>query len=68
MRASELFIVQYATKEKVELFSNRIAISPAILHSNPSNSPTLIQNALTSFKVLEITYHSEHKERRPSER
>ncbi|QMU29178.1 helix-turn-helix transcriptional regulator [Adhaeribacter radiodurans] len=55
-------VLQYSTKEKVELLSNRIAISPALSHANPSGSLTLIQNALTSFKVLDITYHSEHKD------
>jgi len=51
-------VLQHSTKEKVELLSNRIAISPAILHTHPSGSLTLIQNALTSFKILEITYQS----------
>ncbi|WP_419803403.1 helix-turn-helix transcriptional regulator [Mucilaginibacter sp.] len=55
-------VLLYATKEKVELLSKRIAVSPVLLETNPSNSLTLIQNALTSFKVLEITYHSEHKD------
>ena len=55
-------ILLYSTKDKVELLSNRIAVSPAIPHTNKSNSLTLIQNALTAFKVLNITYRSEHKE------
>ncbi len=54
-------VLLYSTKEKVELLSNRIAVSPAILHTNTSNSLTLIQNALTAFKVLNIIYQSEHK-------
>lgn len=53
-------VLQYDTKEKVELLSGRIAVSAAIPHPNPSNSLALIQHALTSFKVLEITYHSAH--------
>jgi predicted DNA-binding transcriptional regulator YafY len=32
-----------------------------LLEANPSNSLTLIQNALTDFKVLNIIYHSEQK-------
>jgi predicted DNA-binding transcriptional regulator YafY len=55
-------VLLYSTKEKVELLSKRIAVSPAILETNSSNSLTLIQNALTNFKVLNITYHSEHKD------
>jgi predicted DNA-binding transcriptional regulator YafY len=54
-------VLLYATKDKVELLSNRIAISPAISNTKKSNSLTTIQNALTSFKVLNITYRSEYK-------
>lgn len=54
-------VLLYSTKEKVELLANRIAVSPAIPKTNRSNSLTLIQNALTSFKVLNIVYRSEHK-------
>ena len=53
-------VLQHSTKEKMELLSNRIAISPAIFHSNHSSSLTLIQNALTSFNLIEITYRSNH--------
>lgn len=55
-------VLNYSTKEKVEFLSKRIAISPAIPGTNASDSLTLIQNALTSFTVLEITYYSEHKD------
>jgi predicted DNA-binding transcriptional regulator YafY len=55
-------VLLYSTKEKAELLSNRIAVSPAIPHTNKSNSLTLIQNALTAFKVLNIIYQSEYKE------
>ncbi|WP_159476793.1 YafY family protein [Dyadobacter sp. 3J3] len=51
-----------ATKRKIELLSERIAVSPAIVAINASNSLTCIQNALTDFKVLSIIYHSEHKD------
>lgn len=54
-------VLLYSTKEKVELLSKRIAVSPATLGTIASNSLTLIQNALTDFKVLNLTYHSEHK-------
>lgn len=53
-------VMQYPAKEKAELLSNRIAISPAIAGNNASSSLTLIQNALTSFRVLKIAYHAEH--------
>jgi predicted DNA-binding transcriptional regulator YafY len=55
-------ILQYSTKEKADLLSKRIAISPAMSGTNMSNSLTLVQNALTTFKVLNITYHSEGKD------
>jgi predicted DNA-binding transcriptional regulator YafY len=54
-------VLLYSTKEKIELLANRIAVSPAIPNISTSNSLTLIQNALTDFKVLHITYRSEHK-------
>ncbi|MBS1636445.1 MAG: YafY family transcriptional regulator [Bacteroidetes bacterium] len=54
-------VLSYATKDKVELLSGRIAVSPAIPDTNTSDSLTRIQNALTAFKVLNITYRSEHK-------
>ena len=57
-------VLLYTTKEKVELLANRIAVSPAIPNTNTSDSLTLIQNALTAFKVLNITYQSEHKDER----
>ncbi len=55
-------VLLYSTKEKVELLSNRITVSPAISHTNTSNSLALIQNALTAFKVLNIVYLSEYKD------
>ena len=55
-------ILLYSTKEKADLLSKRIAISPAMPNTNVSNSLTLVQNALTTFKVLNITYHSEGKD------
>jgi predicted DNA-binding transcriptional regulator YafY len=54
-------VLLYSTKNKVELLSKRIAVSPAIPATNTSSSLTLIQNALTSFEVLNIIYHSGHK-------
>lgn len=54
-------VLLYSTKEKAELLSNRIAVSPAIPQTNTSSSLTLIQQALTTFKVLKIIYRSEQK-------
>lgn len=51
-------ILQQETKDKVELLANRIAISPAIVRHPESSSLTSIQNALTTFQILEITYQS----------
>ncbi|MGN6617798.1 MAG: helix-turn-helix transcriptional regulator [Ilyomonas sp.] len=55
-------VLMYSTKAKAELLSKRIAVTPVIANTGTSNSLTLIQNALTDFKVLKITYQSEHKE------
>lgn len=54
-------VLLYPTKEKADLLSKRIAVSAAIPNTGTSNSLTLIQNALTDFKVLKITYQSELK-------
>ncbi len=56
-------VLRYSTKEKVELLSDRIAISPAIQPHVESSSLTLIQHSLTSFKVLSITYNSLQNEK-----
>lgn len=55
-------VLRYSTKQKIEFLSKRIGVSPAFSNNNTSNSLTLIQNALTDFKVLKISYHSEHKD------
>lgn len=52
-------VLRYSTREKTELISKRVAVSPAISGINTSNSLMLIQNALTDFQVLNITYQSE---------
>ncbi len=54
-------VLLYSTKEKVDLLSKRIAVSNSIPNTSTSNSLTLIQNALTDFKSLTITYQSAHK-------
>ncbi|WP_121202059.1 helix-turn-helix transcriptional regulator [Mucilaginibacter gracilis] len=55
-------VLLYATKDKIELLANRIAISPAMPNTTTSNWLTMVQNALTSFKVLNITYRSGYKD------
>lgn len=55
-------VLLYSTKEKAELLSNRIAVSPSIPQTGTSNSLTLIQHALTTFKVLKILYRTEEKD------
>ena len=54
-------VLLYSTKDKVELLANRISVRQGLANTNTSNSVTLIQNALTTFKVLHITYHSKNK-------
>lgn len=61
-------VLGHSIKEKIELLSNRIAVSPAISNKNNSDSLTLIQNALTAFKVLDLTYLSDHKKQRTERR
>ena len=51
-------VLQYSAKEKVDLLSNRIAISPAFSRNQPGHLLTTIQQAITDFKVLEINYPS----------
>jgi predicted DNA-binding transcriptional regulator YafY len=55
-------VLLYSTKEKVNLLSQKIAVSPAIPNKSTSNSLTLLQNALTDFRVLKITYQSAYKD------
>lgn len=54
-------VLTHSAKEKIELLSNRIAVSPAISTVKASDSLTLIQSALTAFKVLNLTYFSDSK-------
>ncbi|MBB6501245.1 helix-turn-helix transcriptional regulator [Pedobacter cryoconitis] len=54
-------VLSYTAKDKVELLSKRVAVSPASLKQSTSNSLSSIQNALTSFTVLRITYQAEGK-------
>jgi predicted DNA-binding transcriptional regulator YafY len=61
-------VLAHSMKGKVELLSSRIAVSPTLLKTNKSDSLTFIQNALTSFKVLNITYQSEHEKQKTERR
>ena len=54
-------VLRFSTKEKTELLSNWIAMSPLITRAHTSDSLTLIQHALTAFRVLDLQYHSLHK-------
>lgn len=53
-------VLQCSAKNKAELLSNRIVMSPMIRTSNPSESLMVIQSALISFHVLEIVYRSQN--------
>jgi len=55
-------VLSAGTKEKTALLSQRIAISPAFPEDRLSDTITRIQAALTSFKVLKITYPSSKQE------
>jgi predicted DNA-binding transcriptional regulator YafY len=57
-------VLRYSTKEKAELLSNRIAVSPAISGNPESSSLSLIQHALTSYRVLRIAYTAIHQNER----
>ncbi|RYY91755.1 MAG: YafY family transcriptional regulator [Chitinophagaceae bacterium] len=49
-------VLPYPAKEKADLLSGRIALSPALAAPASTSSLVAIQEALTSFRVLEITY------------
>jgi predicted DNA-binding transcriptional regulator YafY len=49
-------VLRYATKDKVELLADRIAMSPAAQQPPATNSLMMIQNALTSCRVMSIVY------------
>lgn len=56
-------VLQYTTREKTELLSERVAVSPALSKTNTSSSLTLLQEALTNFRVLKILYRAENDEK-----
>jgi len=54
-------VLNYTAKEKLELLSTRVAVSPMHIEPSTSSSLALIQNALTSFTLLRIRYQAEGK-------
>ena len=52
-------VLLYATKDKTDLLATRTAVSLPRNITNLTNSLMVIQNALTDFKVLKITYYAE---------
>lgn len=56
-------VLQYSTREKTELLSRRVAVSSALPKANTSDSLALIQEALTHFRVLKISYQAENQEK-----
>lgn len=52
-------VLQYATKEKLEMLEQRLAVSPMKEKSNTSSSLVVIQEAITNYKVLNINYKSQ---------
>lgn len=53
-------VLRVSTKRRTELLSDRIAISPALKQDDISSSLTLIQNALVTYQVLDISYVADH--------
>ena len=51
-------VLRSSTKDKTELLSARIAVSPRMRRVNTSDSLTIIQQALTDFTVLNLHYQS----------
>ncbi len=60
-------ILKISTKDKANLLSNRILVRPQTVHQETSDTLSIIQSALTSFKVIQISYHAvttnEHSQR-----
>lgn len=59
-------VLQYSAKEKTELLSKRVAVSPAISQEITSHSLALVQKALTNFSVLNITYQDGQRDKKNS--
>jgi len=55
-------VLRSSVKDKAELLSGRIAVSPIRMRADTSHSLTLIQQALTDFRVLNLRYRSPDKE------
>lgn len=53
-------VLRQDAKDKAELLSVRIAVTPALPDNSRSDILSTIQQALTSLSVLHITYSSEH--------
>lgn len=53
-------VLSYSAKDKTDLLSDRIALSPVKPKLSSSNSLALIQHALTNFNVLKISYQPEN--------
>lgn len=57
-------VLGYAAKEKVDLLSKRMSVSRVVSKEGTSDSLALIQGALISFRVMKITYVSDHKKQK----
>jgi predicted DNA-binding transcriptional regulator YafY len=49
-------VLQYTAREKAEILADKIAISPAFRTDRSGNYLAVVQQALTSFKLLQINY------------
>jgi len=55
-------VLQQSTRQRMEVLTNRIAVSPAVRQSELSHSLSTIQQALTAYRLLEINYHARHSD------
>ena len=55
-------ILQYTSKDKVELLSERIGHSKPLINETKSDSLSFLQTAITDRKTIEIKYNSLYKE------
>jgi predicted DNA-binding transcriptional regulator YafY len=55
-------VLQQSTRQRMEVLTDRIAVSPALKQSELSQSLSIIQKALTAYLVLRIDYHARHSD------
>lgn len=56
-------VLHYATKDKIEMLAERVAISPFIPAGSRTDSLTVLQQALTGYRVLHIVYQGQNRDK-----